>query len=611
MNVPPIKTYLWKKKKYLAIILAFIMIGGIVLVRGDAATEYTSAKTERIDLVQTVSETGQVVANTELHYGWETTGRVVEIKKKTGDTVKQGELIARIENTRERARLNEGFAALASAQARLNLELVGPSEYDRIKSQASVEQARAALDQRKQELEKTKIQAQKNIDTAKKNALSAENDLQKTAGGEQSEIISDAYENLMNTLKSGIATLRSGITDSDRVVGIESTSQNDAYEKFFSFVYLETAKSSFYKASGETQSSEKIILPLTSASNRDLIDQATSQIIIAFDRTAQHLYDVQRLLNDSITGSGFTQTQLDELKSTISAARTSVATGATNVTKSKQAVSAARTSLSTYTIAYQKAVLDVEVAEKQANADIAIATSLVAASEASLAQAEAQHAGFVGPRRPVDVASLRAEVARSAANVQALRDDVRKTELIALADGTLAKLDIEVGETAMQNQEVVRINSKGLSVKVDISESDVSKLSANDSVKITLDAFGDSLEFDGSVASIESSETEVSGVVYYKTTVVFSDTKGQNILPGMTANVRITTEIKPGVLVVPQRAVLEENDVLVVRILTNPKTGEFNKREVKTGLRGDNGMVEMVNGLSEGEEVITFVKDKK
>ena len=78
----------------------------------------------------------------------------------------------------------------------------------------------------------------------------------------------------------------------------------------------------------------------------------------------------------------------------------------------------------------------------------------------------------------------------------------------------------------------------------------------------------------------------------------------------MTANIRITTDQKDNVLIIPQRAVLSENNKEFVRVLTDAKKIKHEKREVKTGLRGDDGMIEINEGLNEGEEIITFIKDK-
>ncbi len=603
-----------KKRKKLSIflgVLGVLIIGGIVKASMPTPPEITSATVEKIDLVQSVSETGQVVSDIDLKYGWESSGRVVSIMKRPGTPVKKGDVIATLEQTKTRSRLNEGFASLASAQARLNVELAGPSDYDRKKSEASVDQAKAAFEQKKIELEKTIAQADKTVGTAKRNVESAENDVQKIEGGEQSQIVTDAYTNLVNTLKSSIITLRSSLTDGDSVLGIDNGYVNDDFEIYLNTTYINQAKTSYYTAKNTIQEAEKKVVALSSTSDRASIDAAVTVTSNAASATYTHLFDVQSILNGTLPSGNFTQAELDVLKTAIAAARTSVSTAGTNMTKGSQAVATARNSLSTYTIAYQRALLDYENAVKQTDADIAIAKTMVQASEANMRSVEAQNDGLLAPPRSIDIAGLRADVARQAATVQGLRDDLAKTELIALADGVIGKLDVEVGETVSVNQPVLTLISPTLSVKVDISESDISKVSLKDTAEITLDAFGEGVKLVGSVISIEPGETEVSGVIYYKTTILIDDYKGQDVRSGMTANVTITTETKPGVLAIPQRAVLTEDGMSKVRVITDKKRGKFETKEIATGLRGNDGMVEIMSGVSKGDEIVTFIKENK
>lgn len=603
-----------KKRKKLSIILGVflaIVIFGVVRAAMPNSPEITSAKAEKKYLVQSVSETGQVMSDINLKYGWESSGRVISILKKPGEFVNKGDVIALVEQTKQRARLSEGLASLSSSQARLNLEIAGPSDHDRKKSSASVDQAIANLAQRETELEKIKIQAEKNIDTAQRNLISAENDLQRIQGGEQSQIVTDAYANVVEALKSSLVTFRSALTDADAVMGIDNQYANDDYKIIDNSLYFNTAQISFYDSKQKITDAEKKVFLLSSVSDKKEVDAASILVGAVANTVQRHLFDVNNVLVSTLPGADLSQTELETLISSIATARSSVATASANLVKNQQALTTARNSLSTYRIAYEKAAFDLESVKKQAETDIFIAEAILRAGEANLASVKAQHESFISPPRPVDIAGLRADVARQAASVQALRDDVAKTELIALADGVIGKLDIEVGETAIQNEPVLTLISPTLSVKVDISESDISKVSLKDTAAITLDAFGDAVSLMGTVASIEPGETEVSGVIYYKTTIVLDDTKGQDIRSGMTANVSITTETKSDALVIPQRAVLSQDGKQIVRVLTNKKRGTFAEREVHTGLKGDNGMVEIISGISEGEEVITFLKEKK
>ena len=77
----------------------------------------------------------------------------------------------------------------------------------------------------------------------------------------------------------------------------------------------------------------------------------------------------------------------------------------------------------------------------------------------------------------------------------------------------------------------------------------------------------------------------------------------------MTANVRIITEERPNVIVIPLRAVIRDNGKTFVRVVTNAERGEFEARDVTIGLRGDEGQTEILSGLTEGVEVITFIQE--
>ena len=73
----------------------------------------------------------------------------------------------------------------------------------------------------------------------------------------------------------------------------------------------------------------------------------------------------------------------------------------------------------------------------------------------------------------------------------------------------------------------------------------------------------------------------------------------------MTANIDMETDQKVEVLRIPYRGVLREDGKVLVRMKPVEKN-DPEKREVKLGLRGSFGFVEVLEGLKEGEEVITF-----
>jgi len=98
----------------------------------------------------------------------------------------------------------------------------------------------------------------------------------------------------------------------------------------------------------------------------------------------------------------------------------------------------------------------------------------------------------------------------------------------------------------------------------------------------------------------------VEGVPTYKTTLQFIEEDGR-IKSGMTANMDILTEQREKVIAIPQRAVFTKEGKKLVRVLDN--SDGISEREVKTGIRGSSGKVEILEGLAEGEKVVTFMEN--
>jgi multidrug efflux pump subunit AcrA (membrane-fusion protein) len=77
---------------------------------------------------------------------------------------------------------------------------------------------------------------------------------------------------------------------------------------------------------------------------------------------------------------------------------------------------------------------------------------------------------------------------------------------------------------------------------------------------------------------------------------------GPLLKPGMYANIEISEELDPSVLLVPDMAVLrsgEKNTAFVAK-----GDGHFDPREVEIGLRSEGNLYQVLKGLDEGEDVV-------
>jgi len=310
----------------------------------------------------------------------------------------------------------------------------------------------------------------------------------------------------------------------------------------------------------------------TAASTRNDLD-----IIAAVNATKEALNQLTILLSNSfevadsiILNSTYTQSKKDTIK-------TEITTEQGNTNANLTAVETARATLVNGAASYE---------------------SQIKTQQAALAYAQAQLAQKQAPAKQYDVDYYRAQLLQAQAN---LGDTIIRAPI----DGVITKKNYEVGDQVSQtNPVLVMMGNSNLEIEVNIPESDVAKLKVGQSVDITLDAFGEDIPFKGQVTFIDPAATKISDVVYYKTKVTLDDNK-EAIKPGMTANLTITTANRENVLVTLQRAVISKDGQKTVQVLV---AGQPVEKPVELGLWGDEGLVEVLSGLTEGEQVVTFTK---
>lgn len=192
----------------------------------------------------------------------------------------------------------------------------------------------------------------------------------------------------------------------------------------------------------------------------------------------------------------------------------------------------------------------------------------------------------------------RAEVAL--AEVETLESELGKTVLSTPISGVVTKQEAQLGEIVSTGEIIASvIGDNTLEIVSDISEINIGKIIEGDPVSIELDAFPGEI-ITGRVAYIEPGEKLVDGVVNYEVTITFTGPIPQGARKGLTATLNIETERREGVLRVPLYAVERRGEKRFVTLKT--EAGE-EERQVKLGISGADGFVEILEGLSEGDIV--------
>ncbi len=207
----------------------------------------------------------------------------------------------------------------------------------------------------------------------------------------------------------------------------------------------------------------------------------------------------------------------------------------------------------------------------------------------------------------------RARIKSAEESVNALLEQISETILYSPISGTVITKNVEVGETTVANAvtantSVVTIAGEGdLEIQANVPESDIVKVALGQKADATLDAFTAQDIFSSEVIEIEPSSTVIQDVVYYKIKLKFP-TPDSRFKNGMSADVDIHTAQKDNVVFIPERAIKDDGGRKYVEILKDGKNNIIDRAYVETGMRGDDGMIEITSGLSGGENVITLSK---
>lgn len=199
------------------------------------------------------------------------------------------------------------------------------------------------------------------------------------------------------------------------------------------------------------------------------------------------------------------------------------------------------------------------------------------------------------------ITAQEAQVDQAQASVDSANAQLNKAYLKAPFSGTVTQKSIKLGEIVSAAQPAISVMlTTGFEIEANIPEADISKVSIGDPVRITLDAYGDNEIFEAKVLKIDPAETMIDGVATYKVTIQFVKSD-ERIMSGLTANIDIITETKENVLIIPNRAISSKNGVKTVKILSGE---DITSKEIKTGLKGSDGNIEIVEGLQIGDKIV-------
>lgn len=270
----------------------------------------------------------------------------------------------------------------------------------------------------------------------------------------------------------------------------------------------------------------------------------------------------------------------------------------------------------------------------------------------SASEFEAARAQFLVAQAEVEAANQSVigaefQVKSAEAAVREARESLAKTNIFAPMDGTVSRLDAELGERVVGTSqfagtEILRIaNLKEMEVLVEVNENDIIRVNEGDTAIIEIEAYHNQ-RFMGVVTAIANSASAqgltIDQVTNFEVRILILHESYKQLIPenqihlspfrpGMSASVEIQTQTAHNILSVPIQAVTTReapaNDGDTVKLAatseveTAPAADQMTKEyvfvvrdgkailtPVKSGIQ-DNSFIQILEGLSEGDEVVT------
>jgi HlyD family secretion protein len=193
--------------------------------RQEARQQRQTAVVEQVNLPVTISANGTVQAERSINVSPKTSGMLKELLVKEGDRVRQGQILAYMDDSNLQGQLTQAKGQLESAQANLQLLLAGNRTQDIAQAQANLDDKQAVLRQAEQTLQQNQqlyqagalsqrdlVNSQASRDSAQAQVRQTQQALSLQQEGSRPEEIAQARAQVV-TAEGSLQTIQAQIND--------------------------------------------------------------------------------------------------------------------------------------------------------------------------------------------------------------------------------------------------------------------------------------------------------------------------------------------------------------------------------------------------------------
>ena len=603
--------FLWAHKFLLIILVLALVFLMASMVKGmflkKKGTEISSNQViilKKGDVVNSINENGKVVSSTSTDIFAEKESPVSSINVKVGDEVKEGDIIATLDSSaideeiakkKASARANNKTvgAGIAAAKKRLDEAVENRSNGTNagiVAAKASVEQSLDAYKSAQKTYEDYKNSLEKQYNPE---IIGEKNSRENLAYGEKSsqlkynQLINDFSDNkkkssenrvLAEDCNSRIDAIQSRIDDLTRKstdIGIRMSdvqneisdigSKGQSNKQQGSDVNKNEAK----KLEDDIKSKRQELNSLTRYQEEIKIELSKLSDELANAKSQKEKYTSEADALDKEIDSQ--RKNLDQMSIDIEKAHDDLKSDADKSIKASQArddqLKTYKLAMDTAENSYKAALVSLKSAQTSADNEISMLRDALNSANAN--------------SNNLDEVELKY-----------LNEELEKTKIRALKDGTITKIDAKEGE--VPKSAIARIETVNkLKIESLIKEYNVKDVKIGTKVIITSDALGDE-EFEGKVSFINPTPEDLdpnsqSKDVNYKTEIDISKEDSEKLSPGMTLRVKYILSEEEDTYHVPTTAIFNRDgkDYVLALKKDGNNTYKIANVEVKKGLEND------------------------
>lgn len=603
--------FLWAHKFLLIILVLALVFLMASMVKGmflkKKGTEISSNQViilKKGDVVNSINENGKVVSSTSTDIFAEKDSPVSSINVKVGDEVKEGDIIATLDSSaideeiakkKASARANNKTvgAGIAAAKKRLDEAVENRSNGTNagiVAAKASVEQSLDAYKSAQKTYEDYKNSLEKQYNPE---IVGEKNSRENLAYGEKSsqlkynQLINDFSDNkkkssdnrvLAEDCNSRIDAIQSRIDDLTRKstdIGIRMSdvqneisdigSKGQSNKQQGSDVNKNEAK----KLEDDIKSKRQELNSLTRYQEEIKIELSKLSDELANAKSQKEKYTSEADALDKEIDSQ--RKNLDQMSIDIEKAHDDLKSDADKSIKASQArddqLKTYKLAMDTAENSYKAALVSLKSAQTSADNEISMLRDALNSANAN--------------SNNLDEVELKY-----------LNEELEKTKIRALKDGTITKIDAKEGE--VPKSAIARIETVNkLKIESLIKEYNVKDVKIGTKVIITSDALGDE-EFEGKVSFINPTPEDLdpnsqSKDVNYKTEIDISKEDSEKLSPGMTLRVKYILSEEEDTYHVPTTAIFNRDgkDYVLALKKDGNNTYKIANVEVKKGLEND------------------------